>query len=187
MKDLNNNPITREAQLQNREVLWGSSVDQTDEPMNKNVIGGANGGRAGQGSRSPSGQTRCVNDAVVSGQCINLSGEASNGSLTGFESTHSKSSVSASNGGDNTDRGVSRWHNSRGNEHGVAAEGSPVQRRVMKDSRSGEGLKPYSNGTPSRNELINADRRGSERVYWIQTVNTSIFRWVEATALKQTA
>jgi hypothetical protein len=57
----------------------------------------------------------------------------------------------------------------------------------MKDSRSGEGLKPHDSGTPSRYELINADRRGSERVYWIQTVKTSIFGWVEATALKQTA
>ena len=110
MRDLNNNSITREAQLQNREVLWESSVDQTDEPMNKNVIGGVDGGRAAPGSRSPSGQTRCVNDAVVSGKCINLSGEASNGGLTGLKSAHSKSSVSASNSGDSTDRGVSRWH-----------------------------------------------------------------------------
>ena len=140
MRDLNNNSITREAQLQNREVLWGSSVDQTDEPMNKNVIGGTDGGRAGPGSRSPSGQTRCVNDAVVSGKCINLSGETSTGGLTGLESAHSKLSVSASNGGDRADRGVSKRHISRGNEHGVAADGSPVQRRVMMDSRSGEGL-----------------------------------------------
>ena len=77
----------------------------------------------------------------MSGKCINLSGEASNGGLTGLKSAHTKSSVSASNGGDSTDRGVSRWHSSRGNEHGVAADGSPVQRRVMTDSRSGEGLK----------------------------------------------
>ena len=108
--------------------------------MNKNVIGGVDGGRAGQGSRSPSGQTRCVNDAVVSGKCINLSGEASTGSLTGFQSTHSKLSVSVSNGGNSSDRGVSKGHSSRRNEHGVAADGSPVQRRVMMDSRSGEGL-----------------------------------------------
>ena len=159
----------------------------TDEPMNKNVIGGADGGRAGPGSRSPSGQTRCVNDAVVSGKCINLSGEASSGSLTGFQSTHSKLSVSASNGGDSTDRGVSKRHSSRGNEHGVVADGSPVQRRFMMDSRSGEGLKPHDSGTPCRDELINADRRGSERVYWIQTAKTSIFGWIEATALKQIA
>ena len=77
------------------------------------VIGGADGGRAGPGSRSPSGQTRCINDAVVSGKCINLSGEASNGGLAGLKSAHSKSSVSASNGGDSTDRGVSRGHSVR--------------------------------------------------------------------------
>ena len=88
-------------------------MDQTDEPINKNLIGGADGGRAGPGSRSPSGQTRCVNDAVVSGKCINLSGEASNGGLAGLKSAHSKSSVSASNGGDSTDRGVSRGHSVR--------------------------------------------------------------------------
>ena len=76
----------------------------------------------------------------MSGQCINLSGEASSGGLTGLKSAHSKSSVSASNGGDRTDGGVSKWHSSRGDEHGVAADGSPVQQRVMMDSRSGEGL-----------------------------------------------
>ena len=41
MRDLNNNIITREAQVRNREVACESSVDQTDELMNKNVIGGA--------------------------------------------------------------------------------------------------------------------------------------------------
>ena len=79
-------------------------------------IGGAENGRVGQGSQSPLGQIRCVNGAVVSGQYINLSGEASTGSLTGFESTHSKLSVSASNGGDSTDRGISKRHSSRGYE-----------------------------------------------------------------------
>ena len=104
------------------------------------VIGGADGGRAGPGSRSPSGQTRCVNDAVVSGQYINLSGEVSTGGLTGLQSAHLKSGVSASNGGDSADGEVSKGHSSRGHEHGVAADGSPVQRRVMMDSRNGEGL-----------------------------------------------
>ncbi|HBR95527.1 MAG TPA: hypothetical protein DEA90_15300, partial [Opitutae bacterium] len=33
MKDLNNKSITREAQVRNREVTCGSSVDQTDELM----------------------------------------------------------------------------------------------------------------------------------------------------------
>ena len=127
MRDLNNNIITREAQVRNREVACESSVDQTDELMNKNVIGGAENGRVGQGSQSPLGQIRCVNGAVVSGQYINLSGEASSGSLTGFQSTHSKLSLSASNGGDSTDRGVSKRHSSRGCEHGVAAEGRPVR------------------------------------------------------------
>ena len=98
----------------------------TDEPMNKNVIGGADGGRAGQGSQSPSGQTRCLNDAVVSGQYLNLSGEVSTGGLTGFQSTHLKSGVSASNGGDSADREVSKGHSSRGHEYGVAVDGNPV-------------------------------------------------------------
>ena len=33
-----------------------------------------------------------------------------------------------------------REHSSRGHEHGVAADGNLVQRRVMMDSRNGEGL-----------------------------------------------
>ena len=77
VKDLNTKSITREAQAHNREVMCESSVYQTDELMNKNVIEGADSGRAGPGSRSPSGQTGSVNDAVVSGKGINLSGEAS--------------------------------------------------------------------------------------------------------------
>ena len=83
VKDLNNKSITREAQAQNREVPCESSVDlprreattpqpaqrriTTDELMYKNVMGGANGGRVSPGLRSPSGQTRSVNGAVVSG------------------------------------------------------------------------------------------------------------------------
>ena len=78
MRDLNNKLITREAQGRSREAWSERSVYQTDELMDKNVIGGAEGGRAGQGSRSPSGQTRCVNGAVVSRKIINLPGEASN-------------------------------------------------------------------------------------------------------------
>ena len=127
MRDLNNKLITREAQGRSREAWSERSVYQTDELMNKNVIGDAESGRVGQGSQSPLGQIRCVNDAVVSGQYINLSGEASSGSLTGLESAHSKSSVSASNGGDSTDRGVSKGYISRGYEHGVAADGRPVR------------------------------------------------------------
>ena len=65
MRDLNNKSINREAQGRSREAWSERSVYQTDEPMNKNVIGGADGGRAGPGSQSPSGQTRYVNDAVV--------------------------------------------------------------------------------------------------------------------------
>ena len=127
MRDLNNKLITREAQGRSREAWSERSVNQTDEPMNKNVIGGTDGGRAGQGSRSPSGQTACVNDAVVSRKCINLSGEASTGSLTGLQSAHLKSGVSASNDGDGTDGEVSKGHSSRGHEHRVAVDGSPVQ------------------------------------------------------------
>ena len=43
--------------------------------MNKDVIGGADGERA---SARIAKSIRCVNDAVVSGQYINLSGEVSN-------------------------------------------------------------------------------------------------------------
>ena len=140
MRDLNNKLITREAQGRSREAWSERSVYQTDELMDKNVIGGAENGRVGQGSQSPLGQIRCVNGAVVSGQYINLSGEASSGSLTGLirslrvghvasseQSTHSKLSVSASKGGDSTDRGVSKRHSSRGYEQGVAADGRPVR------------------------------------------------------------
>ncbi len=117
MRDPNNNSITREARLQNREVLLGSRVYQSDKQMNKNVIGGADGGRASQGSRSPSGQTRYVNDAVVLGKRINLSGETSTGSLTRLEPAHSKLSSSASNIEDRADRGVSKGHSNHGNKY----------------------------------------------------------------------
>ena len=127
MRDLNNKLITREAQGRSREAWSERSVYQTDELMNKNVIGGAENGRVGPGSQSPLGQIRCVNDAVVSGQCINLSGEASTDGLTGLKSARLKSSVSASNGRDSIDGGVSKRHISRGHENGVAADGSPVR------------------------------------------------------------
>ena len=127
MRDLNNKLITREAQGRSREAWSERSVYQTDELMDKNVIGGAESGRVGQGSQSPIGQTRCVNDAVVSVQCINLSGETSTSSLTGLQSAHLKPSVSASNGRDSADRGVSKRHSIRGHENGVAADGSPVR------------------------------------------------------------
>lgn len=84
VKDLDNNSITSESQLQTREGLWGSSAEQTDEPMYKNAIGGADGGRAGPGSRSPTGQSGSVNGAVVSGKRINLSGEVSIGGPAGL-------------------------------------------------------------------------------------------------------
>ena len=140
MRDLNNNPITREAQGRSREAVSESSVDQTDEPMNKNVIGGADGGRAGPGSRSPSGQTGCVNGAVVSGKVIDLSGEASAGGLEGLQSARTNPDSHASDGAEITVGGVSKGHSSRGNATGVAADGPPVQRRVSEEARSGEGL-----------------------------------------------
>ena len=37
-------------------------------------------------------------------------------------------------------RTFERVNSSRGDQHGVAADGKPVQRRIMMDSRSGEGL-----------------------------------------------
>ena len=141
MRDLNNKPITREAQGRSREAVSESSVYQTDELMDKNVIGGADGGRAGQGSRSPSGQTGCVNGAVASGKCINLSGEASSGASDGLKSVHQSPKAPASNGGGIPEGGVSKGHSNRGNATGVAADGSPVQRRVSEEARSGEGLK----------------------------------------------
>ena len=130
MKDLNNKIITREAQGRNREVSSESSVDQTDELMNKNVIGGAESGRVGQGSRSPSGQTGSANDAVVSGKGISLSGEASCPGRSGFQSTRKQAGSHASDGGVIRARGVSKGHSNRGNE--------PDKSRM--DSRSGEGL-----------------------------------------------
>ena len=141
MKDLNNKSITREAQVRNREVTCGSSVDQTDEPMNKNGIGGADSGRAGPGSRSPSGQTGSVNVAVVSGRGINLSREASLGGLSELKSAHSKASSLGSDAEVITEGGVSRGHKDRGTGSGVAADGSPVQRRVTEAPQSGEGPK----------------------------------------------
>ena len=61
--------------------------------------------------------TMCANEAIVSGKYINLSGEVSTSGLTGFKSTRSKLSVSASNGGDSIDRGVSKGHSSCRYEH----------------------------------------------------------------------
>ena len=107
MKDLNNKSITREAQVRSREASCGSSVDQTDELMYKNVIGGTECGRAGPGSRSPLGQTRCVYDAVVSGRCINLSGEVSSCGLSELQSAQDQASSPASDGGVSTDAEVS--------------------------------------------------------------------------------
>ena len=123
MRDLNNIIITGEAQVRSREALCESSVYQTDELMDRNVIGGADSGRAGQGSRSPTGQTGSVNDAVVSGQGINLSGEASVGGLSELKSAQEQASSSASDGKVIADRGVSKGHISRGNGRGVAADG----------------------------------------------------------------
>ena len=108
--------------------------------MNKNAIGGADGGRAGQGSRSPSGQTECVNGAAVSGKGINLSGEVSPHGSGGFQSTRLSPDTDGSNVVGIVKREVSKGHSSRGNASGVAADGSPVQRRVSEEARSGEGL-----------------------------------------------
>jgi hypothetical protein len=99
VRDLNNNSITREAQVRSREASCGSSVDQTGEPMYKNTVGGTEDGRAGPGSQSPSGQIRCVNGAVVSGKCINLSGEVSVTGVPEFQSAHDQASSSVSDGG----------------------------------------------------------------------------------------
>ena len=141
VKDLNNKSITREAQVRNREATCGRSVDQTNELMNKNVIGGANGGRVSPGLRSPSGQTRSVYDAVVLGKGINLSGEASIGGLSELQSAHEPASSLASDGEVITDGGVSKGHISRRTGSGVAADGIPVQRRVTEAPQSGAGLK----------------------------------------------
>ena len=153
MKDLNI-IITREAQGRNREVGSEGSVYQIDEPMDKNVIGGTEGGRAGQGSRSPTGQTRCVNGAVVSRKVINLPGEASNDGRAWLKSAAIARSTVRSNAYGIINRGVSpaqREHISRGDE--------PAKGRT--DSRSGEGLKPQRPELRSVAPLITADRRES--------------------------
>ena len=187
MKDLNNIIITREAQGRSREAVSESSVYQTGELMDKNAIGGTDGGRAGPGSRSPSGQTRCVYGAVASGKCINLSGEASKVGLSELQSAREQAGSVVSNGGVIDDGGVSRRHISRGNGHGVVADGSPVQRRLMYEPRSGEGLKPHGNRNSSGSTLITADRQAS----LCDPMDTARDRFrlcrEEVTALKQTA
>lgn len=177
MKDLNNIIITREAQGRNREVGSEGSVYQIDEPMDKNVIGGTEGGRAGQGSRSPSGQTRCVNDAVVSRKVINLPGEASNDGRAWLKSAAIARSTVRSNAYGIINRGVSRWHTSRGDE--------PAKGRT--DSRSGEGLKPQRPELRSVAPLITADRRESPCAVWTQTGINPILESREVIAIKQTA
>lgn len=124
------NQITREAQVHNREVMCERSVDQTDELMDKNVIGGADSGRAGQGSRSPTGQTGSVNDAVVSGQGINLSGEASIVDLPELQFAQEQASSLASDGGVIIDGGVSKGHSSRGYGRGVSC------RRIIRPAKN---------------------------------------------------
>lgn len=172
--------ITREAQGRSREAGSEGSVDQIGELTNRNSIGGSDSGRAGQGSRSPSGKTGRVNAVVASGKYMDLPGEICAGGAATPRTV-------ASNGGDIACVEVSRRHSSRRYGRGVAADGIPVQRRVTYEPRSGEGPKPYGIGTPMGNALINADRRVSEHAYRIQTSIAPILVWVKATALKQTA
>ena len=176
MKDLNK-IITREAQGRNREVGSEGSVYQIDEPMNKNVIGGAEGGRAGQGSRSPSGQTRCVNDAVVSRKVTNLPGEASIDGRARLKSAARARSTAGSNVCGIIYRGVSRRHSSRGDELAYG----------RMDSRSGEGPKPQSSELRSVATLITADRRESLCTVWTQTEINSILGSRGVIAIKQAA
>ena len=177
MKDLNNIIITREAQGRNREVASEGSVEQIDEPMDKNVIGGAEGGRAGQGSRSPSGQTRCVNDAVVSRKATNLPGEASMDGRVRLKSAAQARSTVGSNVCGIIYRGVSRGRNSRGDE---LASGRT-------DSRSGEGLKPQRSELRSVATLRMAGRRESLCAVRTQSEINSILESRGVTAIKQTA
>ena len=173
MKDLNNKSITREAQVRSREAGCESSVDQTDELMYKNAIGGADSGRAGPGSRSPSGQTGGVNGAVASGKGISLSEEASIAGLPGLQSARETASSSVSDGAVIGGRGVSRGHSSRGDGSGVAADGSPVQRRVAHDPRSGEGPKyvwqPDLPLEPTHKRRAARGQREAEQHSWLQT------------------
>ncbi|MDQ8183778.1 hypothetical protein, partial [Pelagicoccus sp. SDUM812005] len=92
-----------------------------------------------QGSRSPSGQSGSVNGAVASGKGIDLSREASLVGLSELQSARETTGGRASNGEAIGVGGVSRGRISRGDGSGVAADGSPVQRRVAHDPRSGEG------------------------------------------------
>ena len=179
--------ITREAQGRNREVGSEGSVNQTGEPMNKNIIGGVTSGRAGQGQQSLSGKIGDVNDVVVPGKCMDLPGEICVGGAVGFQSTHPTPCTVDSNDDGIACAEVSRRHSNRRYGRGVAADGIPVQRRVTYEPRSGEGPKPYDIGTPMGNALINADRRASEHAHRIQPCIALILVWVKATALKQTA
>ncbi len=179
--------ITREAQGRSREAGSEGSVNQTDEPTYRNGIGGSDSGRAGQGSRSPSGKTGGVNAVVASGKYMELPGEICAGGAVGFQTTHSTPCTVASNGDGIACAEVSRRHSNRRYGRGVAADGISVQRRVTYEPRSGKGLKPYDTGTPMGNALINADRRASEQAYRIQPCIALILVWVKATALKQTA
>jgi len=173
--------ITRETQGRSREAGSEGSVNQTDKPMNKNIIGGSDSGRVGQGLQSPSGKTGGVNAVVVSGKYMDLPGEICAGGAAGTPCTVD------SNGDGIACAEVSRRHSNRGYGCGVADDGIPVQRRVTYEPRSGEGPKPYDIGTPMGNALINADRRASEHAHRIQPCIALILVWVKATALKQTA
>ena len=97
--------------------------------MDKNVIGGADGGRAGLGSQSPLGQTESVNDAVVSGQVDGLSREVSMGGRSGVQSPREGRGTAGSDVGGSAHGEVSKGRISRGYE--------PASDRT--DSRTGEG------------------------------------------------
>lgn len=121
--------------MRNREGPCESSVEQTDELMDKNAIGGDSGGRAGQGSRSPLDQTAGVNGAVVSGKGNGLSGETSSGGPFGVQSPLEGCGAVGGDAACITRGGVSKGHSSRGHERGVG----PGIRRTTTDSRTGEG------------------------------------------------
>ena len=66
-----------ERQLQNREILWGGSLEQSREAMNKKVILGLAPGASEHNVAKPCGLGRRVDDTLARWKWMHLSGESS--------------------------------------------------------------------------------------------------------------
>jgi len=183
----NNSKNTSEAQGLSREAWSEGSVEQSCEPMDKNIIGGVCRGLSEPRIAKAFGLSACVNGAALHVKSNYLPGEASIDGRVWLQSAKLACSTTRSNACGIINRGVSRWHISRGNGRGVVADGLPVQRRTTYEPRSGEGLKPHRNRNSIECILITADRQASLCIIWIQPEITRSLRFVEATAIKQTA